>query len=382
MVVTVILLVIIIVLMICESIAIRRSADKLQFRVHINGTRGKSTVTKFIHRVLLDSDIKSMGKVTGEIPTLLLPDGSSKDIRRIGPARVQEQFRTIVKAKKLGANALVLECMSIDPALQRIESKFFRPTVYIITNIRDDHREKMGGDLDSQVKAICSAIPNNSKVVSISSPYMTEIKKETLSKNSQFIEAVQLNEAEIKRLTQFVHKSNIELALTACTEMGISRQQAFDSILDLISSSDSPVFELKNYNQPQFFLNAFSVNDIESLNDFVMHWVGHLGVSGKKAIVLNTRSDRPLRTKLFVDWINENQSEIEKVIVTGCHKRKAKQLLGKMNLNLQLNYLKSNQNDSLRHSLKEIAESTRLIVGIGNMRGTGQKIIKELSTAL
>lgn len=379
--VTVFLFSLMMVLLISESIGIHRSAGKLQNKIHVNGTRGKSTVTKYIHTVLQNSNYKVLGKITGEIPTFLLPDNSKKVIKRLGAARVQEQFKSIRKAKKLGADAMVMECMSIDPALQRLESKFFRPDIYIITNIRDDHREKMGANLDLQIKSICSAIPKNSKVISINSPYMDIIKEETKSRKSLFVEATKLSDLEISKLPKIVYKSNLELALTACMELGISRQEAFDSILNLINETETPVFQLAHEKHKQFFLNAFSVNDIESANDFINYWVSQLNISGERTIIFNTRSDRPLRTKLFADWIKLNQSVINKVIITGSHHWKAKQLLVKMNLDISLFYLKKKYNHRLKESIVDISGNSELIVGIGNIKDIGHTIINEFSVA-
>ncbi|MBM4170972.1 MAG: hypothetical protein FJ214_03780 [Ignavibacteria bacterium] len=50
----------------------------------------------------------------------------------------------IKRAAKNNVDAIILECMSIKPELQIIESKVLNPHYYVITNIREDHLEELG----------------------------------------------------------------------------------------------------------------------------------------------------------------------------------------------------------------------------------------------
>ena len=381
MIVTLILVILVIALLIGESIIINRSVRDIKFRIHINGTRGKSTVTKYISAGLREANLKVIGKVTGEIPTLLLPDETTETIKRRGSARVQEQFDIIRKAGKNKVDALVLECMSIDPALQKLESSFFKPDIYIITNIKDDHHEKMGDTMDSHVKSICSAIPYNSKIIACERPYMNIIKDRAIAKNSTFIKALDLHDSEKRKIPDTVHESNVKLALTACIEAGISREYAFKGILKSISKSESPLCSIPNDKHNQFFLNAFSINDTQSASDFLSFWTKKLSVADKIVVVFNTRSDRPIRTDLFTEWIKSNHAKITTVILTGDHKIRANRKLAAMNLNIQIKRMRINSRTRIKDTIMENAGNAGLIVGIGNVKGLGYRIINEFSKA-
>ncbi len=350
-------------------------------KIHINGTRGKSTVTKYISAGLREANLKVIGKVTGEIPTLLLPDGTIKTIKRRGSARVQEQFKIIRKASNDKVDALVLECMSIDPALQKLESTFFKPNIYIITNIRDDHREKMGNSFDSQVKTICNAIPYNSKVIAIGSTYMHIIKEKAIAKNSRFIKAINLYDSEKEKIPQIIYESNIRLALTACIEAGISRQHAFNAILKQLDKTESPIYSISNTAHKQYFLNAFSVNDTQSADDYLEHWLNKLAITDKIVVVFNTRSDRPLRTGLFTEWIKSNHEKIATVILTGNHRMRASRLLAASNNNIKIKSIKINSQVHIKNIILENTGNATLIVGTGNIKGLGYQIINEFSEA-
>lgn len=381
MIVTLILVIIVLILLIGESIILNQGVMDIKMKIHVNGTRGKSTVTKYISAGLREVNLKVMGKVTGEIPTFLLPDDTTKTIKRKGPARVQEQFDIIRKAGKNKADALVLECMSIDPALQKLESTFFKPDIYIITNIRDDHREKMGSTQDSHIKSICNAIPDNSKIIACESLYMNIIKDKAIAQNSTFIKALDLHDSEKRKIPDTVHESNVKLALTACIEAGMSREYAFNGILKSISKSESPLYSILNNEHNQFFLNAFSINDTQSASNFLSFWTKKLSIADKIVVVFNTRSDRPIRTDLFTEWIKSNHAKISTVILTGDHKIRANRKLAAMNLNIQIKRMRINSHTRIKETIIEIAGNAGLIVGIGNAKGLGYKIINEFSKA-
>jgi len=367
--------------MIGESLIINNCVNKIAVKIHVNGTRGKSTITKYIYAGLKEDHLKVLGKVTGEIPTLLLPDGSHKEIKRRGSARVQEQFNIIRKAKKEKVDALVLECMSIDPILQKLESFFFKPEIYIISNIRDDHREKMGNSLDDQIKSICSAIPTNSKIIAGESPYMDIIKGVAIVRNSEFIQAINLSNEETKNIPQFAHEINVQLALTACIESGIPRQTAFTGILKQIQETKSPVCAITDIHHKRYFLNAFSVNDIPSFKDYLKHWTSELNITDKVSVVFNTRSDRPLRTGLFIEWIKSNHENIGTVILTGDHKMRANRMLSKSNKEIKIKTIQSIDQSRIKEIILENTVNSSLIVGIGNIKGLGYQIINEFSEA-
>src|SRR5438552_5179903 len=95
-----------------------RNLERIPVRVHVNGTRGKSSVTRLISAGLRAGGIRTLGKTTGTEARLLLPDGSEQPVFRVGPPNVIEQTRVVARAAAAGAQALVVECMAVQPELQ------------------------------------------------------------------------------------------------------------------------------------------------------------------------------------------------------------------------------------------------------------------------
>src|SRR5712691_4535149 len=69
----------------------RRHLRAVPVRIHVAGTRGKSTTTRLIAAGLRAGGRRVVAKTTGSQPRLILPDGSEAAWPRRGPASVREQ---------------------------------------------------------------------------------------------------------------------------------------------------------------------------------------------------------------------------------------------------------------------------------------------------
>ena len=141
-------------------------------RIHVNGTRGKSSVTRLIGAGLRAGGIPSITKVTGTYPRMILPDGSEVAIHRNEKANILEQLSIVKYCAEQRAEVLIIECMALQPLYQRItEKQMIRATLGVITNIRMDHLDVMGPTLDDVAIAICNTIPRNTKVFTAEDRY-------------------------------------------------------------------------------------------------------------------------------------------------------------------------------------------------------------------
>ncbi len=81
----ILLLILLIPALIYGLIEYRKHQERIYsipIRIHINGTRGKSSVTRLIGAGLREGGIKAITKVTGTYPRLILEDGSESRIYR------------------------------------------------------------------------------------------------------------------------------------------------------------------------------------------------------------------------------------------------------------------------------------------------------------
>ena len=76
-----------------ESREHRRALAAISLRVHVNGTRGKSSTTKTITALFRALGKTAVGKCTGTAPIVIDPDGTERLLVRRGRTRVHEQVR-------------------------------------------------------------------------------------------------------------------------------------------------------------------------------------------------------------------------------------------------------------------------------------------------
>ena len=365
-----------------EAISVRRSVRAIAVRVHVNGTRGKSTVVSYIAAALRASGRRTFAKITGTRPALLLPSGGSEIIRRRGPARVQEQFSTVRRAARAGAECLVLECMSIDPELQRLESRFFDPDICVITNIRDDHAEAMGRTAEERAEAIFSAIPRDCVVVAGPCAFAERLAAAAQRKGSRVVFAGGAADRRIGPLPDGVFEENVAIACAAAEAAGVDFDTALRGILDFAAANAARPLEIAGAGRVIRFIDGFAVNDVESAARFVEYWRGRLAYHGEAAILLNTRSDRPMRTLSFAKWLAAARG-VSRVIVTGTHASAAKRALLKEGVSAE-NVLLWNGAQARRAGtlLPTACGPVGVVFGLGNIAGAGFAIPKALEHEL
>jgi poly-gamma-glutamate synthase PgsB/CapB len=310
-----------------ERWMVGRNVKSISLRIHVNGTRGKSSVTEYIAAGLMQADTEVMAKITGITPKIIY-NREEHVIKRAGNARVQEQVSIIRKAAGKKVKSLVLECMSVSPELQKLESRIFRPHIYVITNIRDDHREHMGRSVDEQVSSICNSIPENSIVITGENRFLENIEKTARSRKCRLIPVKENDMAGKLSLPDGVFADNVLIAMAACEAAGINPELAFRGIKDRILKSNSDLIVKKYNNKKIRFLNAFAVNDVGSTSDFLLYWGKKLEYRGNITVIFNTREDRPLRTDHLSEWL-AGLSAINRLIITGNHSQRAAIMLQK-----------------------------------------------------
>ena len=138
---------------------IRRSFKHV---IHVNGTRGKSTVSRLIDAGLREAGFSVFTKTTGTSPRIIHTDGHESEIKRKGKANIREQIKIMRNAAAEKAEILVIECMAVKPELQLVcQRDIIKADIGVITNARLDHQDEMGHSLNDIIRALGSTIPHN-----------------------------------------------------------------------------------------------------------------------------------------------------------------------------------------------------------------------------
>jgi len=163
------LIVIIAILIIFAIIEIKFhliSLSQIPIRIHVNGARGKSSVVRLIAAGLRESGLKTFAKTTGTTPRIINENGEDVELHRLRSASIGEQIKLIRYFGKQKPDAVVMECMAVNPQYQWIsEHRIIRSTLSVITNIRKDHIDEMGVTNEDIAYSLSNTISYNSKVI-------------------------------------------------------------------------------------------------------------------------------------------------------------------------------------------------------------------------
>ena len=140
--------------------------DQLPIRIHVNGIRGKSTVTRLIAGVLREGGYQTVAKTTGSAARIIHENGTESPIARRGAPTILEQIEIIKQHVTDKTEALVMECMAVNPQYQHIaQHQIVKGNITVITNVREDHQDVMGHTLPEIATALANTIPENGLLI-------------------------------------------------------------------------------------------------------------------------------------------------------------------------------------------------------------------------
>ena len=158
-----------------------RYLQSIPIRIHINGTRGKSSVARLIAAGLRSGGLKTLCKTTGSEAKLIIKDSQEINIKRGCIPNIIEQCKVIEFAKKNQAEVLVVECMALKPDLQAYsELAMVKATHGVITNSGPDHLDVMGPTEYDVAKALAGTVPVKGKLYTNEKKYLNIGSKMTL----------------------------------------------------------------------------------------------------------------------------------------------------------------------------------------------------------
>lgn len=309
-----------------------KARNSIPIRIHVNGIRGKTSVTRMIGS-LMRPYYTTITKTTGSEPKLIYPDGEEELIIRESSVNIKENMDIIQKAYNIKAECIVMECMAIEPALQKVlEENVMKSTIGVITNIRYDHEEVMGESLEEIAISLSNTIPTNSKLVLLNDIQCIDILERIAKEKNTVIYYAYANDVPIGYAQKFKFMNfneNIALVLKVAEIMNIDREMALKNILDTKHDvGKGAIFTRMVDNKIIHFINAFANNDIQSLTKMLS--TVNFSSKSKKIALLSHRDDRIRRTISMIDFITKygfdavlissNSNKIEKELRSNGYK--------------------------------------------------------------
>ena len=354
----------------------------LPVRIHVNGTRGKSSVTRLIAAGLRAGGRRTFAKTTGTAPRVIDAQGIDRIIHRLRRPSIGEQVRLLKYFASEKPDVVVMECMAVQPQYQWIsEHQMIKSQIGVITNARPDHLDEMGPTEVDVVKSLCNSIPIEGTVVTAEEKHKHII--ESVAKNNRsemlFSEEKSVTDSELNNFKYIEHPQNIAIALDVCHKMGVSRDVALGGMHSVQPDLGAlVVWKLLGTKGALQFVNGMAANDPVSTLQIWKFVIDRYPTNSGTAVFFNSRDDRPIRTKQMLELTFE-EIKPEYFIIRGDKiEQKVKRLIHH-SPDTQVNIFSiSDSIENISKSILDLHDDV-LVFAIGNQVGAGQKILNKLS---
>ena len=307
-----------------ESAGHRRRVDNLDVRIHVNGIRGKSTVTRILAGMLREAGFVTVAKSTGTAAAVINRDGDDEPINRKGPATILEQIDIVEKYVTPEVDALVIECMALKPAYQYTsENMIVHSNIGVLTNVREDHQDVMGESLEEICASLLSTCPSDGILItSEQNPDIQKLMFETAAeRGTQVIVAdpESVSDDELQRFDYIAFKENVAIGVALAELLGIPHELAMKGMVE--AAPDPGVLRMKELEiggKHVTWANLFAVNDRESMTVAMEKLVPFMTEETITVGILNNRSDSERRAIQFAD-VAVNDLDFDRLVTFGAY---------------------------------------------------------------
>lgn len=284
-----------------------RLLDQLDVRVHVNGIRGKSTVTRLVAGALREGGLVTLAKTTGSAARVIDPTGGETPLLRRGSATINEQVDVVAAHVLTDVEAMVIECMAVKPTYQEFSQRaIVRSDITVITNVREDHQEEMGETLEEIADSLSLTIPHGGVLVTGETrpALRARLERNAIARGSRFLYADpdQVDDEDMARFDHLQYKENVAVVLEVCRELQIPREIALEGMWR--ARPDVGVIHLRRLRlgrTPTLWVPMFAANDRESVLVTLEQLRHELAADAVVVAILNNRRDRGRRAELFAD---------------------------------------------------------------------------------
>jgi poly-gamma-glutamate synthase PgsB/CapB len=360
-----------------EACLHERRLRRIPIRIHVNGTRGKSTTTRLIAAGLRAGGHRVIAKTTGTLPRIILEDGSEIQVRRRGRATIREQMATIALAARRQADAVVLECMAVHPELQWVsERRMVRSTVGVITNVRLDHMEVMGRTREAVAGALSLSVPRRGILVAGSRDHLERFAESCAQQGSVLRQAPAVPDSgALPEGTALEFSENTATALAVCEAVGVDRERALRGMRDAVPDVGALRIHRERFDGKRIaFINAFSLNDVDSLHAVWRRLEAEGDLARPRIAILNCRADRPLRSVAFGALVGASLG-VDRLVLVGEGTRHACRAATRAGFaSERIVRAQGSPPEAVYRRILDDAPDGTTVIGIGNYRGAGEAV--------
>ncbi len=348
------------ILGVLEAECHRRNLLKIPVRILVNGTRGKTSVTRLIAAAFNEAGLLTYAKTTGSDAVWIMPDGTQQHYRSGRMPNIIEQVPFVRMAKRGNAHAIVVECMALRPENQEMTGEILVcPHYTIITNAYVDHIDEIGKNEEETVETLALSVWSKGIAVTDDRRFAQKVphilfpdEQVPLPPKSAF--------------SYPVYEDNLRLVHVITKAMGIPWDTAVRGMMK--TQPDIGMcgpFQLGNC----LVINAFAANDPSSFEK--VQAAAPLR-TGPLYLLYNHRADRGFRLKAFLPSISRLLTQCTGLAVIGENKKLVARYLG------QRTGLASFEVKNAFAWLETLDKEQSTVICFGNIKGEGLALIDTL----
>ncbi|MCP4550117.1 MAG: poly-gamma-glutamate synthase PgsB [bacterium] len=361
-----------------EMVRHRLVRRRVPIRIHINGSRGKSSVARLIAAGIQTGSLRVFAKTTGSAARVIFPDGREVPVRRRGAPNIREQLRIFRLAAAAGSDVIVLECMAVRPDLQwTCEHQIVGATHGVITNVRPDHLEAMGPRIDDVAESLSGTIPRRSKLFTAEEKFTNFFEAKSRKLGTEFIypDPNTVTREELAKFKYVEFAENVALALAVCESIGVEREAALTGMWDVVPDIGALIpCKVREGDKEIDFINLFAANDPES-TAFVWEHMGLPQTVEKNIALINIRADRMRRSKDLAPLFSE-RIEAHRLVLIGEQTEVFADILRREGVDrTKIVDLGGRSAEEIWTRLLELTDEQSNVVGIGNIGGVGVRLL-------
>ena len=283
----------------------QRALSSIPLRIHVNGTRGKSSVTRLVAAGLREGGIKTFAKTTGTAPRVIDSNGLDRIIHRLRLPSIGEQVRLIDYFSKENPDAIVMECMAVQPQYQWIsEHQMVKSHIGVITNVRPDHLDEMGPTEKDVAMSLCNSIPLEGTLITGEDEQTDLLEMVANANGTDFRKSDEsaITQQELDSFSYMEHPSNVAVALDVCKKAGVDRNTALRGMHKVKPDLGALIaWNLNMAGKRVQFINAMAANDPVSTLQIWKFVIDRYPAEGGTCVFFNSRDDRPVRTRQMIE---------------------------------------------------------------------------------
>lgn len=373
------------ILGILEKINNEKNIKKLKVRINVNGIRGKSTITRMTTAVLREAGYKVIGKTTGTAArTIFWNTEEEEEIDRgARGANIVEQIHVVKNAADMGADALVCECMAVEPHLQvTYQHQIIHANIVLIVNVLEDHLDVMGPTTTQIAHAFARTIPKNGTVIIQNSEFNDFFMQEAKKVNAKVVIAdeSQIPEGFLDKFNYLVFPNNVAMPLAVAGVLGIDKETALRGLLKAHPDPGAMMtHDIEYHGKKATLVNAFAANEPQSTYEI---WE-KLVETGKfrtddPIVLVNARPDRVDRTRQFAhDFLYRIPNMTLLAVGENTYPIASAYKSGKLKNVKEFYNLDRKDENAVLEVLEGIMKD-RVIFCVGNIHGLGEILLDEL----